>query len=148
RDARVVAIAASPVWPHDERVALAGDRVAVVRPCVSVLAVHDQLSQADEVADTEVLVLLTDRDNRDLGESVTARLAGQKIFALDRWQQLRSLFRAKQIDPALVAEEWAVDALLAGVPAAGYRPAAGGYLDRETALATLAEAQAGLTALE
>lgn len=148
RDARVVAIAASPVWPHDERVELAADRVAVVRPCISALAVRDQLSQVSRLADTDVLVLLTDRDSRDLGESITARLAGQKVFGLDRWQQLRALFRARQIDPALVAEDWAVDALLAGVPASGYRPAAGGYLDRETALAALAEVQAGLTSLD
>ena len=95
-----------------------------------------------------MLVLLTDRDSRDLGEGVTARLTGQKVFALDRWQQLTSLFRARQIDPALVAEEWAVDALLAEVPATGYRPAGGGYLDRETALAALAETQAGLSGLD
>ena len=147
-EARVVALAASPVWPHDQQVTLAGDRVAVVRPCVSALAVHDQLSQAGLLGDTEVLVLLTDRDTRDLGESITARLAGQKVFGLDRWQQLRSLFRARQIDPALVAEDWAVDALLAAVPAAGYRPAAGGYLDREAALAALAEVRAELSALD
>ena len=96
----------------------------------------------------DVLVLLTDRDSRDLGEGVTARLTGQKVFALDRWQQLTSLFRARQIDPALVAEEWAVDALLAEVPATGYRPVGGGYLDRETALAALADTQAGLSGLD
>ena len=49
--ARVIAIAARPVWAHDERVSLPGDRVAVVRPCVSVLAVHDELSRADDLAD-------------------------------------------------------------------------------------------------
>ncbi len=36
--AKVIAISASPVWPHDERLTLPGDRVAVVRPCASVLA--------------------------------------------------------------------------------------------------------------
>lgn len=146
--ARVIAIAARPVWAHDERISLPGDRVAVVRPCESVLAVHDELSRADDLADVGVLVLLTDRDSRDLGEGITARLTGQKVFALDRWQQLTSLFRARQIDPALVTEEWAVDALLAEMPATGYRPVGGGYLDRETALAALADTQAGLSGLD
>jgi hypothetical protein len=148
QQARIIAISAKPVWAHDERISLPGDRVAVVRPCVSALAVYDELSRADDLADADVLVLLTDRDSRDLGEGATARLTGQKVFALDRWQQLTSLFRARQIDPALVAEEWAVDALLADIPATGYRPVAGGYLDRETALATLADAQAALSGLD
>lgn len=145
---RVVAISARPVWAHDERLSLPGDRAAVVRPCVSALAVHDELSRAGDLTGGDVLVLLIDRDSRDLGEDVTARLTGQKIFALDRWQQLITVFRARQIDPALVAEEWAVDALLEHVPATGYRPVAGGYLDRETALGALAETQAGLSGLD
>lgn len=148
RHARIIALSAKPVWAHDERVNLPGDRVAVVRPCVSALAVHDELSHADDLVDADLLILLTDRDSGDLGEGITARLTGQKVFTLDRWQQLTSLFRARQIDPALVAEEWAVDALLAEVPAAGYRPVGGGYLDRETALAALADTQAGLTGLD
>jgi hypothetical protein len=146
--ARVVAISASPVWAHEERIALPGDRTAVVRPCVSALAVHDQLSRAGELTDSDVLVLLTETDSRDLGEGITARLAGQKVFALDRWQQLTALFRARQIDPALVAEEWAIEALLTAAPPAGYRPASGGYLDRESALGALAETQAGLSGLD
>ena len=146
--ARVIAISARPVWAHDERLSLPGDRAALIRPCVSALAVHDELSRAGDLTDGDVLVLLTDRDSRDLGEDVTARLTAQKIFALDRWQQLITVFRARQIDPALVAEEWAVDALLEHVPAMGYRPVAGGYLDRETALGALAETQAGLSGLD
>jgi hypothetical protein len=145
-DDRVIALAASPVWTHEERVPLPGDRVAVVRPCVSVLAVHDQLTRVRELADGEVLVLLT--DIADLGDSITSRLARQRVFPLDRWQQLRTLFRASAIDPALAAASWAVDALLALAPPEGYPPAGGGYLDRDTALAALAESAAGLTGLD
>lgn len=146
--AKVIAISASPVWPHDERLTLPGDRVAVVRPCASVLAAHDELSRAGDLTDTDVLVLLTDRTGADLGDGITARLTGQRLYALDRWQQLTSLFRASQIDPELAREDWAVDALLAGAPATGYLPAGGGYLSRETALAALAESLAGLTRLD
>jgi PglZ domain len=141
--ARVIALAASPVWTHAERLPLPGDRVAVVRPCVSELAVRDQLTRLRELADGEVLVLLTDAV--DLGESVTARLARQRVFPLDRWQQLRTLFRASGIDPALVGASWAVDALLALAPAEGYPPVGAGYLDRDTALAALAASAAGVT---
>lgn len=145
---RVVALAASPDWPYDERMDLPAGRTAVIRPCVSTLAVRDQLSQLDELAAGELLVLLTDREGRDLGSSITARLAAQKVLPLDRWQQLTALFRARDIDPSLVDEPWAVDALLAAAPADGYPAVRTGFLDRETALATLAETAAGLTHLD
>lgn len=80
--ATVVAIAASPVWPHDERLPLTGDRVAVVRPCASVLAAHDALSRVAELADAEVLVLLTDRDSGELGDGITARPTGQRAVGV------------------------------------------------------------------
>jgi hypothetical protein len=145
-DARVIALAGSPVWSHEERVPLAGDRVAVVRPCVSELAIRDQLTRVRELADGEVLVLLT--STTELGDSITSRLARQRVFPLDRWQQLRTLFRASAIDPALASASWAVDALLASAPPEGYSPVGGGYLDRDTALAALAESTAGLTGLD
>jgi hypothetical protein len=145
-DARVIALAASPIWNHDERMTLPGDRIAVVRACKSELAVRDQLTRLRELADGEMLVLLT--DVTDLGDSITSRLARQQVFPLDRWQQLRTLFRASAIDPGLAAASWAVDALLAFAPPDGYPPAGGGYLDRDTALAALAEHAAGLTGLD
>ncbi len=145
-DAQVIALAASPVWTHEERVALPGDRVAVVRRCVSELAVRDQLIRVRELADGEVLVLLT--EITDLGDSIIARLARQQVFPLDRWQQLRTLFRASAIDPALANASWAVEALLTLAPPDGYPPAGGGYLDRDTALGALAENVAGLTGLD
>jgi hypothetical protein len=145
-DARVIALAASPVWTHGERMVVPGDRVAVIRPCESELAVRDQLTRMGQLADGEVLVLLT--ETTDLGDSITSRLARQQVFPLDRWQQLRALFRASRIDPALAAASWAVDALLALAPAEGYPPVAGGYLDRDTALAALAEHAVGLTGLD
>jgi hypothetical protein len=147
-DVRVVALAASPDWPYDEHLDLPAGRTAMVRPCVSTLAVRDQLVRVDKLPKGDVLVLLTDRDSHELGASITSRLAAQKVLPLDRWQQLTSLFRARAIDPALVDEQWAVDALLAAPPPEGYPAVQTGYLDRETALVTLAAVRAGLTRLD
>jgi PglZ domain len=145
---RAVALKAEPVWTHAGELDLPGGRRAVVRPCLSTLAVRDALRRLGELGDRDVLVMLTDRDATELGDSVTARLGGQQVLSLDRWQQLEGLFSASSVDPALVRETWAVDALIALAPGAGYRPVAGGWLDRDTALAALAESAAGLTPLD
>ncbi|WP_322753662.1 BREX-2 system phosphatase PglZ [Frankia sp. Cas3] len=147
-EARVIALAAAPVWPHDERLAVSTGRAMIVRPCVSTLAIRDELQRVADLAPGDVLVLLTEHETSELGASVTARFTGQKVLPLDRWQQLASLFRARDIDPALVEEQWAVDALLAAPPAEGYPAVANGYLDRASALSVLAETQVGLSRLD
>ncbi|HLZ37964.1 MAG TPA: hypothetical protein VKP64_09450, partial [Mycobacteriales bacterium] len=55
---RVVALQADPVWRHDPSLDLPAGRRAVVRSCVSTLAVRDALSALGEVPDRDVLVLL------------------------------------------------------------------------------------------
>ena len=142
--ARVVALLANPSWSYAQRVDLPGGRGAVVRPCVSTLAVRDALSTLEDLAPADVLVLLTESESAALGDSINARLAGQRILPLDRWQHLMSLFRAKDIHPGLTREAWAVDALLALTPSDGYPAVRSGYLDRETALGELAARSAGL----
>ncbi|MGE5764879.1 MAG: hypothetical protein ACM3ZF_13695, partial [Mycobacterium leprae] len=48
---RVVALQADPVWRHDPSLDLPAGRRAVVRSCVSTLAVRDALSALGEVPD-------------------------------------------------------------------------------------------------
>ena len=146
--ARVVALLASPAWPHDERVDLPGGRVAVVRPCVSSLAVRDALSSLDQLPPADVLVLLTELETTALGDSISARLAGQRVLPLDRWQHLMSAFRARAIDPRLTREPWAVDALLDLAPSDGYPAVRSGFLDRDTALGELAARSVGLRQID
>ncbi|SBW22824.1 bacteriophage resistance gene PglZ [Candidatus Protofrankia californiensis] len=147
-EAQVIALAATPVWPHDERLDVSTGRAMVVRPCVSTLAIRDELARVADLAPGDVLVLLTDQETSELGASITARFVGQKVLPLDRWQQLASLFRARDIDPALVEEQWAVDALLAVPPVDGYPAVPSGYLDRASALSVLAETRVGLSRLD
>jgi hypothetical protein len=146
--ARVVALLASPSWTYDDHVDLPGGRRAVVRGCVSPLAIREALANLDDVPGTDVLVLLTEQDSTALGDSVTARLAGHRVLPLDRWQQLMSLFRARAIDPLLTRSAWAVDALLAHAPSDGYPAAPNGYLDKETAFTELSARVAGLGPLD
>lgn len=145
---QVVALAATPSWTYPERLDLPGGGHAVVRPRVSTLATRDELSRLDELPDDDVLVLLTDEPDTELGASIKACLAGEKVLPLDRWQQVMSLFSARGIDPSLVDEQWAVEALITAAPAGGYPAVPSGFLDRETALTVLAHTAAGLDRLD
>ncbi|MFD2082893.1 PglZ domain-containing protein [Actinopolymorpha cephalotaxi] len=142
--ARVVALLASPSWTHDERVELSNGRGAVVRPCVSTLAMRDALDQLDDLPSSDLLVLLTDQESAELGDSIRARIAGNKVLPLDRWYQLTSLFRCREIAPDLTRMSWAVDTLLKYAPSEGYEPVRSGYLDKEAALSELCHHLAGL----
>lgn len=146
--ARVVALLASPSWTYEGQIELPGGRRAVVRGCVSPLAIREALASLDDVPGTDVLVLLTEQDSTTLGDSITARLAGHRVLPLDRWQQLMSLFRARSIDPVLTRSTWVVDALVAHAPSDGYPAAPNGYLDKETAFTELSARVAGLGALD
>ena len=147
-DLRVVALHAAASWSYDEVLDLPAGRRAVVRPCVSTLAVRDALGTMPHLADTDVLVVLTPLDSTTLGDSIIARFAAQRVIPIDRWQQLQTLFAARGIDPQLAELPWAVDALLASAPGDGFPPVPGGNLDRDTALRTLAAAVAGLSPLD
>src|SRR5205823_4329950 len=63
---------------------------------------------------------------------VLARLAGRQLYRLDRWQMVRDLFHASEIDPRLPSQEWLADALLQHIPPGGYPPVASGLLDADT----------------
>nr|WP_238361901.1 BREX-2 system phosphatase PglZ [Actinopolymorpha pittospori] len=146
--ARVIALLASPSWTHEERVELSGGRTAVVRGCVSTLAVRDALDCLTDLSSTDILVLLTELESAELGDGIKARVAGQRVLPLDRWHQLMSLFRARVIDPGLTTSAWAVDALLAHAPGDGYPAVRSGYLDKETAFVELSARVAGLSRLD
>jgi hypothetical protein len=70
-----------------------------------------------------------------LSLDVLARMAGRHLYRIDRWQMVRDLFRARQIDPRLASQGWIADALLQHIPEAAYPPVASGLLDADTAWA-------------
>ena len=43
------------------------------------------------------LVVLTDCDHHDLGDDLMARVAGARIWPLDRWETVKELFSARAV---------------------------------------------------
>jgi hypothetical protein len=77
------------------------------------------------------IILLTKLRQGDLGNDVVARLARSRLFAIDHWASLCSLFKAKELDPAICDASLA-EALLECAPADGYPPVSAGVLDAGT----------------
>ncbi|OHV25443.1 alkaline phosphatase [Parafrankia soli] len=146
---RVLLVRAQPVWPAPEKLDV-GDRPVRVVPCVSPLAVLEEVTRwARDPVEDGWLVLLTDADEETLGDSVLAQVYRQRIDVIEPWLAVLEDFGATQADPRLRAPEnrWVAQALLEARPPAGWPRRPGGLLSREDALAELAAVRLGLTEL-
>ena len=151
---RVIAMRAEPTWTAGDL--LVDDRRVEVRNCVSPLAVRSCLAdwaQRDvdtaDGAPSDVMVVLCDLSEGDLGDDVMARLARRRVSALDPWEASRSLFGVHRMDAAFGKDDaWIPSALLSYVSAdvAGSKMA-GTTLTREVALNALASAVFGASDL-
>lgn len=103
--------------------------------CPSPLLVRQKLMECDECRDGSGVVILTPVDSQDLGADVLARLSRGRLFAVDSWDMLRNVFQARDLDSRLARWPWLAEVLLENLPAEGYPPAPGGFLDVDTAWA-------------
>lgn len=95
-----------------------GGATVHVRPCVSALAVLDAYERLPE---GDYLIVLTDRDRHDLGDSVLLRARGRDVHVVDPWSEVPALFGARTADRELRSlGTWAADALVAYQPADGW----------------------------
>src|ERR1700761_3347717 len=78
----VLGVRARPEWDGPPEFSHDGATVRVV-PCESVLAVWEAISGRDR---KQWLVVLTDRDDRDLGTSIRAHLVSRRLRTPDPWQ--------------------------------------------------------------
>lgn len=115
-----------------------------VRPAESALAVREVLTEHRE---SDWLVVVTDRDDDDLGAGILAHFIWQRLRSPDPWDAVRRRFAATGIDPALTTGPGSRDlavALLAATPPAGWPAAPAGVLTRTHALSAVAAAHLGL----
>src|SRR5919109_5258758 len=129
-DVRVIAIHTPGIWSGGTELRVDGDVLPVVF-CASTLQVSQALTSMDEI--DSPLIIITPLDDTQLCLDVLARMAGRRLQRIDRWQMVRDLFRARQIDPRLSSQGWIADALLQHIPEGGYPPVASGLLDADTA---------------
>ncbi|NJM99251.1 MAG: BREX-2 system phosphatase PglZ [Phormidesmis sp. RL_2_1] len=91
-------------------------------------------------------MLITPLSENDLAEDILIRLVKQRLFSIDSWQIIKSIFRATNIDPRLIQHPWIPQALLDWMPANRYSPVMGGFLDAEVVWPLLLEHGLKLTA--
>jgi PglZ domain len=129
-EARVIGISTPGPWSGGATLRIDGDTLPVAC-CTSALQVSEVL--ASQANDGPPLVIVTHLDEDQLSLDVLARLAGRRLYRIERWQMVRDLFRARQIDPRLASQGWIADALLQHIPEVGYPPVASGLLDADSA---------------
>src|SRR5207245_1696423 len=137
-------IRARPAWAGPSEFNYADFEVRVV-PCASALAVRDALRHR---GDRLWLVLLTDRDESDLGVSVTSHFYGGILRNPDPWDAVRDQFGANRVDRRLVTHAQARE-LAAGILAARgdtpWPPARAGFLTIDHVCAVVANRQLAFT---
>jgi len=106
----------------------AAGRAFVVR-ADTVFQVREELLNAERR--NRRIILLTRLQSSDLGHDVVARLARCKLFPIDDWASLCSLFRAKELDRS-ICDPAIAQALMENAPTDGYPPVSAGILDAGT----------------
>ncbi|MGP3922437.1 hypothetical protein [Streptomyces sp. 8N616] len=140
---KAVLLRAAPVWDGPPELVW-GERHARVATAVSPLGAYELVLNhlAPGAGGPEVLVVLTDREESELGADLLPRVHKQRVNAVDTWDVVRAAFGAQRTDERLFAENWAAEALLDATPPGGWPQLAGGPLPRP-GLARAAAARGG-----
>ncbi len=102
----------------------------MIEQCDSPLALR--IALREEGGPTTTKVLITNLDDNGLSDDILIRLAKRRLFPIDSWQIVKSLFQAHAIDPRLTRYHFIADDLLEFIPEGGYPAVSGGFLDAET----------------
>jgi PglZ domain len=120
-----------------------GDDLYRIHQCDSPLAVRLALREHDP--NVTVHVILTSLGPEELGTDILLRFAKRKLFKVDRWSIVKSLFDATMVDPRLTQHNCLADYLMQWMPPQGYPSVASRFLDAETAWNILLKECLGLT---
>lgn len=142
-ESHTLALRAQPSWlgPAEFDVTDSRDvmRTVQVVACISPLAVREAMTQR-----TDLLVVITDQLDSELGLGILARCFDQRIVTPDMWEAVKGSFRARQVDSILKRMAWIAEPLVALAPVAGWPVAPGGTLTRDHALTNLTAAILGV----
>jgi hypothetical protein len=144
---RVVLLRAAPAWDGPGELPWGERRRASVAAAPSPLAVYELVlnHQKPSAQGPDVLAVLTDREEAELGPDLLAKVHRQRVNAVDTWDVVREAFGASTSDHRLFEENWAAEALLDAIPPHGGWPRlAGGVLSRREALTALSLRRLGI----
>ncbi|MFJ6769405.1 BREX-2 system phosphatase PglZ [Kitasatospora sp. NPDC091257] len=143
---KAVLLRAAPEWDGAAELGWGERRQARVAAAPSPLAVYELVLAhlAPGASGPEVLVVLTDREESELGPDLLARVHRERVNAVDTWDVVRQAFGAASADNRLLKDNWAAESLLDATPPAGWPQLGGGVLARPGALASLALRRLGI----
>lgn len=127
-DAIALGLHVTNSWTAPSEVEFDFGKARIVR-ADTVFQVRQALSSAER--SKYRIVLLTKLQEGDLGNDVVARLARSKLFPVDHWASLCSLFKAKELDRS-ICDPALSQALMDYRPSDGYPPVSAGILDGGT----------------
>lgn len=119
------------------------DRIAVYQ-CDSPLQMRLAL-QDDSPETAAATVLITPLDEAKISDDILIRLALRKLQPINRWEIVRSLFKAKQLDPRITRHDFLADMLLENAGVREFQPVAGGLVDADTVWGILLAERTGLS---
>ncbi|NLY00517.1 MAG: BREX-2 system phosphatase PglZ [Rhodopirellula sp.] len=90
-------------------------------------------------------VLITPLDQAKVSDDILVRLALRKLLPINNWEIVRSLFKAKQLDPRITRHALLAEMLLENAGTREFQPVAGGLLDADTVWGMLLAERAGLS---
>lgn len=127
-DAMAVGLHVAPSMQGPSEVDFDFGKARVVR-ADTVFEVREALLTAEKEKDR--IIVLTGLQQNDLGHDVVGRLARSRLFPVDHWASLCSLFKAKELDRS-ICEPAIAQALMEYAPSDGYPPVSAGLLDGGT----------------
>jgi hypothetical protein len=144
-EAHILALRAQPSWSGPAELEIATttgeSRRVLIRACVSPLAVRDACVERQP---DELLIVLTDSSDADLGLGILSRCFDQRVVAPSMWEAVKEAFSARQIDSVLARMTWVAEPLVSLAPAGGWPVASTGLLTRDHAISHLTGAILGM----
>jgi hypothetical protein len=141
-NAMVFGIFASGRWTGPT-VQGAGDEQIAIYQCDSPLQMRLALQNTPETASATVLV--TPLDQGKISDDILVRMALRKLHPINSWEIVRSLFKAKHLDPRITRHMFLAEMLLEHASSRDFQPVAGGLVDADIVWGILLAERLGLS---
>lgn len=128
-NAKVFGIFTLGRWTGPSVCGAGSDEIAIYQ-CDSPLQMRLALQDAPGTASATVLV--TPLDQGKVSDDILVRMALRKLHPINSWEIVRSLFKAKEIDPRVARYAFLAEMLLEYAGSRDVQPVAAGLLDADT----------------